>query len=250
MDKKNLEYVYCKTTEENYKKLVEVVFEKSTFLVGWEALGTKWEYIAISDECRIMCGVTKEYIEEHPEYKEIHLVDGEFEFVKEESPKIVLGSETHFCPNCNKQVITKQHECTNKDDPSQSKADADCQFAKYGFEVPEFEAELYYKDKFGCIYGLVDGFSFMFDTDGTAYNSDKTDEELNLQYNLTPIKKPWYEDESNFPCVVKNTHTGIFQIMRKSNNSIQCIHTLQTYNPKNYRLATKEEVLSLFKEEK
>lgn len=218
MEKKNLEYVYCKTTEENYKKLVEVVFEKSTFLVGWEAFGTKWGYIAISDQCRIMCGVTKEYIEEHPEYKEIHLVDGEFEFVADEQKQ-------------------------------------ECQFAKYGFEVPkdieEDEIVLLGKDSKNTILGTVAGLAFCW-REGKAYRL-RNDFKRVSGFDLTPIKKPWYEDENNFPCLVKwidVDNKTVFDVVKSYSDGKLKGNVDEYFFPSMIELPTKEEVLSLFKEEK
>ena len=78
----------------------------------------------------------------------------------------------------------------------------ECQFAKYGFEKPDFECELlgtvsgpYENDQFvvGVLKkGMFNNCPHMWSVKyGTCYTSTLA---TNMpEYNLTPIKKPWYE---------------------------------------------------------
>jgi hypothetical protein len=72
-------------------------------------------------------------------------------------------------------------------------------FAKFGFKVPDIEVELY-AIKNNLIFG-----SFNDEKYGWRINTWKLNgESLDGSYsNLKPIKKPWYEDKSNFPCLIK-----------------------------------------------
>lgn len=125
----------------------------------------------------------------------------------------------------------------------------ECQFAKYGFEVPEFECEILKKRGSWLVgymvisKGMAPVPCMWFEHDGNCSVNN---------YNLAPIKKPWYEDESNFPCVViiKKTKEPIaiaysydgtvFRDRYKS--PIQCPSQI-------VRAEKKEEVLSLYKED-
>lgn len=65
----------------------------------------------------------------------------------------------------------------------------ECQFAKYGFQKPEFECELW-KEVNGKIIGIVENnstqtVSFWWDLTTGRINNDCTN-----MYDLTPIKKP------------------------------------------------------------
>lgn len=124
----------------------------------------------------------------------------------------------------------------------------ECSFAKYGFEKPDFECEIL-KEYGDYLIGArldLDVWIHMrwYKKTGGAYLSD--------DFNLTPIKKPWYEDESNFPCLCYwNGGEEFIHIVNydKKENSISGIGE-NSYYPSEIRLATKEEVLSLYKEEK
>ena len=81
----------------------------------------------------------------------------------------------------------------------------ECQFAKHGFEKPDFECVILtkVKDEFiGYIIGqditkqdIIIGTTWS--EDGIAYLGSKRDR----KYDLTPIKKPWYETYK-FPALV------------------------------------------------
>lgn len=62
-------------------------------------------------------------------------------------------------------------------------------------------------------------------------------------YNLTPKKVEWYLNKDNFPCLVKNTNTGKFIVLRGG------IHkNYKTLIDDSWVLATKEEALKLIVE--
>ena len=95
----------------------------------------------------------------------------------------------------------------------------ECQFAKYGFEKPNFECELlgtvsdhFRKNSFviGVVKkGIFNNCPHMWSVKyGTCYTSSLAS---NMpEYDLTPIKKPWYET-CKFPCLVKD-EDGTFLI--------------------------------------
>jgi len=88
-------------------------------------------------------------------------------------------------------------------------------FAEYGFEAPEFECVLFYRDANDMCVGVVkNDYSFngddeppeichFWDDDGKSYEVEKFGE-CNAKpiYNLKPISKPWYENKDNFPALI------------------------------------------------
>lgn len=131
----------------------------------------------------------------------------------------------------------------------------ECQFAKYGFEVPEFECEIYtIKDDFQIIGSVLksgDWYPVSWDSkDGIIYNFPTGNSD---DFNLTPIKKPWYEDESNKGKLITNKYDEVRKIQYISNNKV-ATHQQNLYEDAikvdEWRLLEKEEVLSLYKEEK
>lgn len=80
-------------------------------------------------------------------------------------------------------------------------------FAEFGVEVPEninsYDYELKDVDASKNIIGSIDGYATIWKKDGECLFSASAN--YKHYYNLTPIKKPWYEDESNFPCIMIST---------------------------------------------
>ena len=103
---------------------------------------------------------------------------------------------------------------------------------EYSFEAPEFDIVLFstYEEYVYGRRGLVP-FRLKLST-GAAY----MDQDLTRGYvfKLTPIKKPWYEDEANFPALVKH-HNLVWVAYSKG-------------EVKDATLATKQEVESLYYE--
>ena len=118
-------------------------------------------------------------------------------------------------------------------------------FAKFGFEVPDFEAELKFIDNDNFIIGTIDGYVAIWDSNGIvdeAYHR--------TEYNLTPLKKEWYGDEANFPALIKYEYKTIHCNYEKqlfiANDYTEfkdCI--LDNPYSRNVRLATEAELLSL-----
>lgn len=115
-------------------------------------------------------------------------------------------------------------------------------FEEYGF-TGDFEGEIlkqiddeffgWVKDKKDPIFNNV----MTWNDKGNAYvNNGVTIHE----YNLTPIKKQWYEKEENFPCLV---------IDKQNHNEIRVVKENRGFNWEVFRPATKEEVLNLIADE-
>jgi hypothetical protein len=106
----------------------------------------------------------------------------------------------------------------------------------YEFEKPEFEGELlkvvgifiigYTKEDLGA-------FSRTWDLSGVCVDSDI----IGTSRDLTPIKKLWYEDESNFPCMMVSDVDTLFIVHTKQGVTEQI--------RRKWRLATQEERDSL-----
>ena len=68
--------------------------------------------------------------------------------------------------------------------------------------------------------------------------------ETSSMFNLTPIKKEWYKDESNFPCVVMQLLETDDMVEEQGLCIISCKEYFEEFGS-DYRLATDEEVDSL-----
>lgn len=140
----------------------------------------------------------------------------------------------------------------------------ECQFAKYGFEKPEFNCEIlgevdnklligYYVEEYPRVKEPQKIPCFFLKKTGNCYKGAGIS---NSKYNLKPLKKEWYEDKSSrFKLFVLNDDS--FKILHwwyKDKKELDCIDVKtgnkQTISVEKTRLATKKEVLSLYKESK
>jgi hypothetical protein len=115
----------------------------------------------------------------------------------------------------------------------------DEQFAKFGFETPEFECELW-KKVGNYIVGYVvnehsELTSYAWDEEGTCWDTDNMDVDC---YKLNLLEKPWYEDESNFPKYLICDETAAKILTRNKENYFWSLEL-------GFRPATQEEVLKL-----
>lgn len=137
-----------------------------------------------------------------------HLVDGQFQYVKE--------------------TIVKEKPKNN--------------FKEYGFEA-DFEGEILIvkDDKY---FGIAKS----NESEGWVANGWKKDGTCLYDYvsHLKPIKKEWYKNPDNFPCIVISLKTNKPHIAYSYNHLEEKIKQ-ETFsaNPDKFRPATKEEVLSL-----
>lgn len=122
-------------------------------------------------------------------------------------------------------------------------------FKDYGFEA-DFEGEIL-KEVDGVYLGYVidSGYLEMLKIykSGSAYGNGTKG-----KYNLKPIKKEWYENPDNFPCVVYHIYDNSFHIATDTtiNEDSRLIKIYDKYRPCDvFRPATKEEVLSLLVKE-
>lgn len=135
-------------------------------------------------------------------------------------------------------------------------------FNKYGFETPNFEGEVlkyfeedktligYYKVSDGTVYSCS-----WHSLNGKADDNRANKENMNIHLTLT--KKAWYEDEANFPCIILWKHYigeafegNVLEIAYKFENKKFRLRNglhfdIEQYEKGVFRLATKEEVLSL-----
>lgn len=119
---------------------------------------------------------------------------------------------------------------------------------EYVFEKPEFECELL-KVVNGCIVAYVvysgNNFAVLYYTDGKAVS-------LPEKFDLTLAKPKWYEDEDCGRAVVFLDENGEFDHVNvlygddfKKTSNLKAVEG----KPNGWRLATKEELLSLYVEE-
>lgn len=160
--------------------------------------------------------------------KEIHLVNGQFEYAE-------------------KDIVKKLEEAKEEDekfypDLEGIKTVKRCRFARYGFEKPknpDLKINYLFKDRYNALRGheLNENVQIVWNEKGICMT--------HLNCNLEPIKKEWWEDESSFPCVIVKDDERLILCR----NKYEWIDLIEQHN-ESFRLATKEEVLSLYKEEK
>lgn len=171
--------------------------------------------------------------------KEIHLVNGQFEYVE-------------------KDIAKKLEEAKEEDeklypDLEGIKTVKQCQFAKYGFKKPDFNCEIFKEVQGNKSRNTKRFIGHVINEDGVSYpciweewgKCEFCTSAKRRKYSLTPLKKEWYEDESNFPCIIVEDDERLILCR----NKYEWIDLIEQHN-ESFRLATKEEVLSLYKEEK
>ena len=122
-------------------------------------------------------------------------------------------------------------------------------FKDYGFEA-DFEGEICFENHNGFYIGYVNKpvgkiIKQWSKNDGNCFCMEGYDDR---QYDLKPIKKEWYENPNNFPCIIIQPNcTGDTTI----EDDFLILRNIDDYNNFGgvYRHATKEEVLSLLVKE-
>lgn len=125
-------------------------------------------------------------------------------------------------------------------------------FNKFGFETPEFEGEILKVVNGGYIGVIKDIVPVKWNYNGKCLDFGVTSPE---EYNLTPIKKPWYENEDNIGKLLIKKNTNLFfcfigvedncPITIDLRNGVECTFK----NHEDLRPSTKEEVLKLVADE-
>lgn len=213
----DLNNTWCEATEENYKKLLNLNCPEG---INLNIKTDKYIYI---DEYKQVQSTSLNIgiIVDLKIYKQIHLVNGEFQYV-ETKPKN--------------------------------------NFKDYGFEA-DFEGEILkeVKELKGIEYlgyfvgGNKTYYPCIWTKSGRIWKTSVSEKDREL-YNLKPIKKEWYENPDNAGKLVSINETlGIFKSYAKENETI--IYTSLVNNLEyiihisKCRPATKEEVLSLLVKE-
>lgn len=214
----SLRNTWCVATEENYDALTRLGLSPDMELYRDD------KYLFVRDDGFCPCRTDL-----RKDKKQIHLVDGEFQYVEENQ------KDRH--------------------------ADSDVSsFEKYGFEKPDFKyvtASILEKVSRMDCEGLKDEYrnksvyvGYLKANDGiitTIWDEDGTNGDF-AEYNLTPLKKPWYENPDNFPLVLlcENPRgTDEFILL----NDIHQYKRFEGEGIEFIRLATKQEILSLLVEE-
>ena len=117
-------------------------------------------------------------------------------------------------------------------------------FKDYGFEA-DCEGEICFQDDdFNRFFGFIVEDGKKLARSWNKYGVSG----MSYEYDLTPIKKPWYENPDNFPCIV-------MQINCIDDRELDCGHiifrNIDDFNRfgGDYRHLTKEEVLALLVKE-
>ena len=119
----------------------------------------------------------------------------------------------------------------------------ECQFAKYGFEKPDFECEIlkeYDDHLIGAVYQNEAYFGTSWTKEGTCLQT-KGFGYINM--NLTPIKKPWYET-CKFPCLVWDIFADKLEIATEAvNGTVYLLSDIRDHSE--VRLLTNDEIEGL-----
>ena len=111
---------------------------------------------------------------------------------------------------------------------------------KYKFEKPEYLTELFAirdNEIYGRYFHREKWFTAKWDLNGKRYA------QANPKTNLNRINKPkWYEDESNFPCLMANDKNEIHIIPTSDN--------IKAFIVNGWRLATLNDINSLYYQDK
>ena len=202
----DLNNTWCEATEENYNEIIKLY----DIFYTCDIQDIKYyEFLRNNNGLLTVCAVSL-YEEDS---KQIHLVNGEFQFV-ETKPKN--------------------------------------NFEEYGFEA-DFEGEIlsdiedyyigYYIETYPCVKEKQKIPTFWNKNTGNCYKGAGVS---NSKYSLTTIKKEWYENPDNFPCIVISLKTNKPHIAYNYNHLEEKIKQ-ETFSskPDKFRPATKEEVLAL-----
>lgn len=211
---KSLENTKCEATQENLDKLLSIN-KIADVNIKNALIYDAYFYIK---EGKILWGHKKCI---NPEFWDsldtIHLVNGQFHYTEE--------------------IVIKEKPKNN--------------FEEYGFEA-DFEGEICFlneEDNYYIGYVIRSGKKILIQWSkrGFAYNSNDFNVEI---YDLKPIKKEWYENPDNFPCIIISLKTNKPHIAYTYNHLEEKIKQEQfSSSPDKFRPATKEEVLSLLVKE-
>lgn len=230
----DLSNTWCEATERNYLRLLELgikitdwTFHEGVLAKGMNIINIANNKLAFND------------YESHLSKRQIHLVSGEFEYV----------TDTNVGEVENKSFKEEHEKVT------EIFGEETCCFKKHGFEVPEFECEILKEVKGNKINGTKRFLGHIINDEGISYPCIFEEwGECNFctsvhseDFKLTPLKKPWYEDESNFPCVVKNIDTGELHVSLKlsSEDNSKIYVDCKPKDVTKFKPATEEEVLQL-----
>ena len=154
----------------------------------------------------------------------------------------IIGEEDEKETNYNNDSDVSNGDTNRNSDRENVISIKDDNGVEYIFEKPEFEVlSIIYCNISGMIFGIIKRSrdSVLTVTQWTPKGSCST----NTDYDLTPIKPKWYEDESNFPALaVRGKELHI--IIDKLSADYYLHHNT------GWRLATKDEVMSLYYEGK
>lgn len=202
MKKVNLENCYCEATIENYTELC------NSKGLRWQDddLSTYMDFLNAYKMGNYYFGIKNREVTLYgkkygawKEFKQIHLVNNKWEY---------------------KTLFTKEVEQTKEEELIK-------------FEDADFDYEIL-KEVNGMLIGYIKPDNFAFPT---SWNKEGKQQQHSPQFDLTPIKKPWYENPDNFPRLMINEDKDYYI----------SVHDKDTYQRCKgfYRLATNEEIDNL-----
>lgn len=165
-----------------------------------------------------------------------------------------MVSEKQYQKLCGEESNDSNNTNTSSDNGNSDSDVVECQFTKYGFEKPEFECEIFAeKDNMLIGYaregGTGSNVETMWQKDGCSVFTEG-------EFDLTPLKKEWHDvlDWSKGVAII-DTDTNKFHgvAYHRYKNTVETYRgevLCQDITCDEWRLATKEEVLNLYKEVK
>ena len=204
---------YIKASQEAYNLLVEGGYSAR------DSYGVLDQCYRFEDEKFLACGLG--WCKDFSKLKQFYINNGELSW--DEPKELILGSETLKIKDEDGKV--------------------------YEFEKPNnFLAELLKVIGSSYIVGLRNEVQMIrWDIHGVCVVTTQGARlvEHASKYNLTPIKPKWYEDESNFPCLIVSETNDWLGIKSKE----RFLYFTEDSTSK-WKLATKQEVESLYYEGK
>lgn len=238
----DLNNTWCEATQENYDKLVEMGRDGDSLSQRECGMEMRDWIIYLEDDEYINVDIITSSNFNIKNFKQIKLnSSNEFEYIEEEDDN---------------NASTNDSVCTNSDNAMGNTNKKINNFSEFWFEA-DFEGEIL-KEVNGRLHGIVKQHNqfecITWNKVGRVLNGSMA---LNCadNYDLTPIKKAWYEDESNIGKLVyvDNEHwQGLCSFKHLHNNTItvryfdggECVYYVDECRP-----ATEEEAMQLVIEE-
>ena len=237
--------IKLRVTPEQSKAVQKICFANN---IGWfknskEVCNTDSPYLFIKDNGLAHCKYRSFYIDA-TKYTEVDAdsfirTNGTCEEFTCEHPGV--NNTTGKYITCGKHIDKSDFE-PNIQSSSSVNLKSECQFAKYGFEKPDFECAILTKVKNEFI-GYIISQNVIIATTWYEYGSAYLGNKRSIEYDLIPIEKPWYET-CKFPCIIM-ADDCMPVVVKHYNDGYVYDFRDNKYCVKSWRLFTNDEIEGL-----